>query len=161
MLIDDLWDVPLKDIMNEYCIVYSPECGYYYGVTTWDEALQMEEEFPEMCDLEWRKGKKEFHYPRFEEKTIDYIWEGRIFNGDKINQRIKVTSIYSLNDVDIRIREFLSDPEVRASTRGKNVLVVTHKTSGRILLRAAGHKPAGHFRDIPLQNAINIFGRSK
>ena len=27
----------------------------------------------------------------FEEKTIDYIWEGRIFNGDKINKRIKVT----------------------------------------------------------------------
>ena len=59
----------------------------------------------------------------------------------------------SLDDVDIQIREFLSDPEVRASTRGKNVLVVTHKTSGRILLRAAGHNPAGHFRDIPLQNA--------
>lgn len=29
-------------------------------------ALQMEEECPEMCDLEWRKGKKEFHYPRNE-----------------------------------------------------------------------------------------------
>ena len=29
-------------------------------------ALQMEEEFPEMCDLEWRKGKKEFHYPKYE-----------------------------------------------------------------------------------------------
>ena len=26
----------------------------------------MEEECPEMCDLEWRKGKKEFHYPRNE-----------------------------------------------------------------------------------------------
>ena len=32
----------------------------------------MEEECPEMCDLEWRKGKKEFHYPKMEnthEKT--------------------------------------------------------------------------------------------
>lgn len=29
-------------------------------------ALQMEEEHPEMCDLEWRKGKKEFHYPKSE-----------------------------------------------------------------------------------------------
>jgi len=28
----------------------------------------MEEEFPEMCDLEWRKGKKEFHYPKYEKK---------------------------------------------------------------------------------------------
>ena len=25
-------------------------------------ALQMEETRPDMCDLEWRKGKKEFHY---------------------------------------------------------------------------------------------------
>lgn len=31
-------------------------------------ALQMEEEYPEMCDLEWRKGKKEFHYPKSEIK---------------------------------------------------------------------------------------------
>lgn len=25
-------------------------------------AIQMEEEMPEMCDLPWRKGKREFHY---------------------------------------------------------------------------------------------------
>lgn len=32
-------------------------------------ALQMEEERPDMCDLEWRKDKKEFHYPTTEDKT--------------------------------------------------------------------------------------------
>lgn len=32
-------------------------------------ALQMEEELPEMCDLEWRQGKKEFHYPKTEDKN--------------------------------------------------------------------------------------------
>ena len=32
-------------------------------------ALQMEEERPDMCDLEWRKDKKEFHYPTAEDKT--------------------------------------------------------------------------------------------
>lgn len=31
-------------------------------------ALQMEEEFPEMCDLEWRQGKNTFHYPKDEDK---------------------------------------------------------------------------------------------
>ena len=36
---------------------------------------------------------------------------------------------------------------------GKTVLVVTHKTAGRILLRKAGHNPDGHFRDIPFDNA--------
>ena len=50
-----------------------------------------------------KSSKEEIKPIIFEEKTIDYIWEGRIFNGDKINQRIKVTSIYSLNDVDIQI----------------------------------------------------------
>ena len=30
-------------------------------------ALQMEEEHPEMCDLESRKGKKEFHYQKAED----------------------------------------------------------------------------------------------
>lgn len=31
-------------------------------------ALQMEEEFPEMCDLPWRQGAKEYHYPSEEAK---------------------------------------------------------------------------------------------
>lgn len=34
-------------------------------------ALQMEEEFPEMCDLEWRQGKKTFHYQKDENNTLD------------------------------------------------------------------------------------------
>lgn len=45
MLIDELWNMPLKEVLDKYCVVYSPECGYYYGITTWDEALQMEEEY--------------------------------------------------------------------------------------------------------------------
>ena len=39
-------------------------------------ALQMEEERPNMCDLEWRKGKHEFHYPTEENKTTTYTIEG-------------------------------------------------------------------------------------
>lgn len=34
-------------------------------------ALQMEEENPGMCDIEWRKGLKQFHYPREEDKSSD------------------------------------------------------------------------------------------
>ena len=43
-------------------------------------ALQMEEERPDMCDLEWRKGKQEFHYPTEENKTT------YILNKDEPNQ---------------------------------------------------------------------------
>ena len=57
------------------------------------------------------------------------------------------------NDVYARVSDFLQelmDPNV---TMGKNILVVTHKTAGRILLQAVGHNPSGHFRDIPFDNA--------
>lgn len=57
------------------------------------------------------------------------------------------------NDVYARVSDFLQelmDPNV---TMGKNTLVVTHKTAGRILLQAVGHNPSGHFRDIPFDTA--------
>lgn len=34
-------------------------------------ALQMEEENPGMCDIEWRKDLKQFHYPREEDKSAE------------------------------------------------------------------------------------------
>lgn len=34
-------------------------------------AMQMEEENPGMCDIEWRKDLKQFHYPREEDKSAD------------------------------------------------------------------------------------------
>ena len=45
IMIDDLMDMKLRDVLDEYCITYSPECGYYYGVAKWDDANQMFEEF--------------------------------------------------------------------------------------------------------------------
>ena len=59
----------------------------------------------------------------------------------------------SANDVSERIAEFLQFLKGTNATLGKNVLVVTHKTAGRILLQRAGHCPGGHFRDIPFDNA--------
>ena len=41
-------------------------------------ALEMEEKYPEMCDLEWRKGKKEFHYPKYDqsqEELPDWVYK--------------------------------------------------------------------------------------
>lgn len=45
MDIDDLMNMTIEEVLDTYCVVYSPECGYYYGITTWDEANQMWDEF--------------------------------------------------------------------------------------------------------------------
>lgn len=59
------------------------------------------------------------------------------------------------NDVSVRVAEFLDELKTsdNITAMGKTVLVVTHKTTGRILLRKAGHSPDGHFREIPFDNA--------
>lgn len=59
------------------------------------------------------------------------------------------------NDVSVRVTEFLDELKTsdNITAMGKTVLVVTHKTTGRILLRKAGHSPDGHFREIPFDNA--------
>jgi len=56
-------------------------------------------------------------------------------------------------DVSERIAGFLQELKDSNATIGKNILVVTHKTAGRLLLQIAGHNPDGNFRDIPFDNA--------
>ena len=62
-------------------------------------------------------------------------------------------SVENANDVSIRVLDFLHELKDSDITKGKQVLIVTHKTVGRILLWATGHYPDGHFRDIPFDNA--------
>lgn len=45
MMIDDLMEMPLKDVLDMFCIVYSPECGYYYGVASWDDVSQIYDKY--------------------------------------------------------------------------------------------------------------------
>ena len=45
MKIDDLVDKPLREVLEEYCVVFSPECDYYYGITKWEDANSIYEEF--------------------------------------------------------------------------------------------------------------------
>lgn len=45
MKIDDLMKMTVEDLLNEYCVVYSPECDYNYGIARWDDANQIYEEF--------------------------------------------------------------------------------------------------------------------
>ena len=50
-----------------------------------------------------KSTKKEIKPIMFEDRTIEHIWGGRIFNGDKINNRVKVASIFDLDESDIKL----------------------------------------------------------
>lgn len=45
MKIDDLFKITVEELLDEYCLVYSPECDYNYGIARWDDANQIYEEF--------------------------------------------------------------------------------------------------------------------
>ena len=45
MKIDELMKMTVEDVLNEFCLVYSPECDYHYGIARWDDANQIYEEF--------------------------------------------------------------------------------------------------------------------
>ena len=45
MKIDDLMDMTVRELLDQYCVVYSPECGYHYGITTWENANEIYEEY--------------------------------------------------------------------------------------------------------------------
>ncbi len=45
MKIDDLMKMTVEEVLNEYCVAFSPECDYNYGIARWDDANQIYEEF--------------------------------------------------------------------------------------------------------------------
>ncbi len=45
MEIDDLLKLTVEELLDEFCVAYSPECGYDYGVTRWKDAHKIWEEF--------------------------------------------------------------------------------------------------------------------
>ena len=45
MKIDELMEMKVKDVLDEYCVVYSPECGYHYGISRWEDVQKIFEEF--------------------------------------------------------------------------------------------------------------------
>ena len=45
MKIDDLMKKTVEEVLDEYCIAFSPECDYNYGIARWDDVNQIHEEF--------------------------------------------------------------------------------------------------------------------
>ena len=45
MKVDDLMKMTVEDLLNEFCILYSPECDYNYGIGRWDDVRKIFEEY--------------------------------------------------------------------------------------------------------------------
>ena len=41
MKLQELLDMKVGDLLQQYCVLYSPECGYTYGISTWDDSSAM------------------------------------------------------------------------------------------------------------------------
>lgn len=50
MKVEDLFGMKLEDVLNEFCMLYSPECDEYYGITYWDDALAVMEDLDKKHD---------------------------------------------------------------------------------------------------------------
>lgn len=83
----------VREVLDEYCVLFSPECCYIYGVTSWDNANKMyeeyniEEEYPEsMCP---------------ENLVNDEIWDhDEIIDMKKIGRIMENLGISRKGDVD-------------------------------------------------------------
>lgn len=45
MDIEELYDMKVKDLLETYCLVYSPECDYNYGIAKWYDVGKIFEEY--------------------------------------------------------------------------------------------------------------------
>ena len=44
-MIDDLMNMTVAELLDEFCLIYNPDCGITYGVGRWDDANEIYEEF--------------------------------------------------------------------------------------------------------------------
>lgn len=49
----DLMDLTVRELLEGYCMVYSPECGYNYGIISWDNAEKVAEEYDLEDQYSW------------------------------------------------------------------------------------------------------------
>ena len=43
--LNELLDKTLREVLDEYCAIYSPECDYWYGVTSYDDIDELYEHY--------------------------------------------------------------------------------------------------------------------
>lgn len=58
MKVDDILDLTLREVLDTYCAIYNPECGYYYGIACFDDIdvlydeYNINEVYPEAFEVE-------------------------------------------------------------------------------------------------------------
>ncbi len=45
MNVEELLNKQFKDVLEEYCILYSPECDYGYGIASWDDVEKLYDKY--------------------------------------------------------------------------------------------------------------------
>ena len=45
MKLKDIMDLTLREVLETYCVVSNPECGYYYGIFKREDVEKVYEEF--------------------------------------------------------------------------------------------------------------------
>lgn len=45
MMIDDLMKMTVEEVLDKFCIAFSPECDYNYGIAQWDDVNAIWEEY--------------------------------------------------------------------------------------------------------------------
>lgn len=58
MKIEDLMDMTLREVLDSYGAIYNPECGYYYGIASFEDIDELyheydiDEVYPEAFEVE-------------------------------------------------------------------------------------------------------------
>lgn len=45
MILDDLLDMKVREVLDEFCVAFSLECDWFYGVARWEDVNKMFEEY--------------------------------------------------------------------------------------------------------------------
>ena len=87
--LDDLMDMTLREVLDNYCTFFNLECGYYYGIASYDladrmyEEFNVDEEYPEAMSVESLIDEDLL----FREELIDWDKVVRIMNNLGVSKK--------------------------------------------------------------------------
>ena len=93
MKVNDIMDCTLRELLDHYCAIYNPECGYYYGIASFDDVDEIFgayniEEYPEGFDVENLINDEIL--VSFDEELLSYERLERIMRNLDISKKEKI-----------------------------------------------------------------------
>lgn len=91
MVLEDFYNMTLKEILDKYCVIHNLECGYVYGICEFDEVEELfdeyniEEEYPEAFHVENIVNDEVML--SFDDDLLDYARLVKIMNNLGINKK--------------------------------------------------------------------------